>query len=446
MTDKFDGTVFRRGDAGYEEARRGHMWNARVPPRYPDVVVQAGSENDVVLAVRMARREGLRIAMRSGGHSWAANFLREGGMLLDMGRLQEWSINIRARTAWVRPGVIGTDLNRALRAHGLFFPTGHCMSVGLGGFLLQGGFGWNSRLWGPACASVTGIDVVTADGELVHADATQHSDLYWAARGAGPGFFGAVTRFHLALRPRPKVMMNSVYHYPIEVMDEVYTWAAAIRPQLPRIMEPLVFMRRDLFGHSGPGLLVMGPTMADTREEAVAALALLETCPVLDRAISREVNLDTELDELLSGGAQMLYWKEHRYAADNLWTNASARELLPAMHRIAETLPGVPSHMMWILWGPEQELPDMAFSMQGDIYVAVYSVWDDPAEDRKHQAWVTDRMHDLEPMGKGIQLADENLAARPFRFMSEENLARLESLRAKHDPERRFHSYMEPAA
>ena len=241
-------------------------------------------------------------------------------------------------------------------------------------------------------------------------------------------------------------MMNSVYHYPIEVMDEVYTWAAAIRPQLPRIMEPLVFMRRDLFGHSGPGLLVMGPTMADTREEAVAALALLETCPVLDRAISREVNLETELEELLSGGEQMLYWKEHRYAADNLWTNASARELLPAMHRIAETLPGVPSHMMWILWGPEQELPDMAFSMQGDIYVAVYSVWDDPAEDRKHQAWVTDRMHDLEPLGKGIQLADENLAARPFRFMSEENLARLESLRAKHDPERRFHSYMEPAA
>jgi FAD/FMN-containing dehydrogenase len=442
MTEKWDGSVFRKGEAGYEDARRGHMWNARVPARYPDVVVQAGSEKDVVTAVRMAKREGLRIAMRSGGHSWSANFLRDGGMLLDLGRLQEWSIHIPAKTAWVRPGVIGTDLNRALKAHGLFFPTGHCMSVGLGGFLLQGGFGWNSRLWGPACASVTGIDVVTAEGELVYADASQNSDLYWAARGAGPGFFGAVTRFHLALKPRPRFMMNSTYLYPISVMDEVYTWATEIRPRLPRIMEPLVFMRRDLFDHPGPGLLVAGPTMADSREEALAALALLETCPVLDRALKREVNIDTELDELLTGGEEALYWKNHRYAADNIWTDAGANELLPAMHRIADTLPGVPSHMMWILWGPEQALPDMAFSMQGDIYIAVYSVWDKPAEDAEHQAWVTDNMRALEPLAKGIQLADENLAARPFRFMSEANLRRLESLRAKHDPNGLFHSYM----
>ena len=442
MADKFDGAVLTKGDAGYEEARRGHMWNARVPARYPDFVVQAGSEQDVVNAVRMAKREGWRIAIRSGGHSWSANFLRDGGMLLDLGRMQEWSINIPAMTAWVRPGVIGSDLNRALMPHGLFFPTGHCMSVGLGGFLLQGGFGWNSRLWGPACASVAAIDVVTAEGDLVRADATQNTELYWAARGAGPGFFGAVTRFHLALRPRPKVMMNSIYHYPISVMDEVYTWAAAIRPRLPRIMEPLVFMRRDLFDHPGPGLLVMGPTMADTREEAIAALALLDSCPVLDQAIKRDVNIETELDELLAGGEETLYWKQHRYAADNLWINAQATELLPAMHRIAETLPGVPSHMMWILWGPEQELPDMAFSMQGDIYIAVYSVWNDPDQDVQHQAWVTDNMRALEPLGKGIQLADENLAARPFRFMSEANLKRLEALRAKHDPSGLFHTYM----
>lgn len=444
MTDKFDGAIFRKGDAGYEEARRGHMWNARVPARYPDVVVLAGSEQDVVSAVRMARDEGLRIAIRSGGHSWAANFLRDGGMLLDLSRLQEWSINIPAKTAWVRPGVIGADLNRALKAHGLFFPTGHCTSVGLGGFLLQGGFGWNSRLWGPACASVTAIDVVTAEGELLHADATQHSELFWAARGAGPGFFGAVTRFHLTLKPRPKIMMNSTYLYPISVMDEVYTWAAKIRPQLPRIMEPLIFMRRDLFNHPGPGLLVMGPTMADSREEALAALELLETCPVLDRALKREVNAETELDELLAGGEAALYWKNQRYAADNIWTNASATELLPAMHRISETLPAVPSHMMWILWGPELALPDMAFSMQGDIYIAVYSVWNNPSEDAQQQAWVTDHMQALEPLAKGIQLADENLGARPFRFMSEANLKRLEALRARHDPNGLFHSYMAP--
>ncbi len=442
MSDTFDGAVFRRGDPGYEEARRGQMWNACVPARFAQVVVHAGSERDAVNAVRLAKHEGLRIAIRSGGHSWAANFLRDGGMLLDLSRLQEWSINIHARTAWVRPGVIGSDLNRALKAHGLFFPTGHCMSVGLGGFLLQGGFGWNSRLWGPACASVTAVDVVTADGELLHANATQNSEIYWAARGSGPGFFGAVTRFHLALRPRPKVMMNSTYLYPVELLEEVFGWAAAIRPRLPRNMEPLLFLRRDLFGHAGPGILVMGPTMADSREEALAALALLETCPVLDRALRREVNVETEIEEMIAGGEEMLYWPNRRYAADNMWTNASARELLPEMHRIASTLPGAPSHMMWILWGPALDLPDMAFSMQSDIYVALYSVWESQAQDAVHQTWVRDHMKVLEPLASGIQLADENLAARPFRFMSEENLKRLDRLRAKYDPQGLFHSYM----
>ena len=442
MTETFDGALLRRGDVGYEEARRGQMWNTRIPERYPQVVVQAGSERDVVNAVRLAKHEGLRIAVRSGGHSWAANFLRDGSLLLDLARLQEWSINIHARTAWVRPGVLGSDLNRALKSHGLFFPTGHCRSVGLGGFLLQGGFGWNSRLWGPACASVTAVDVVTAEGELVRADATQNSEIYWAARGAGPGFFGAVTRFHLALKPRPRFVMNSSYLYPIAVMDDVITWAAEIRSRLPRNMEPLVFLRRDLLGHPGPGLLVMGPTMADSREEALAALALLETCPVLDRALRREVNVDTEIDEMLAGGEEMFYWANRRYAADNMWTNASAQDLLQGMHRIAATLPGVPSHMMWILWGPALELPDMAFSMQGDIYIALYSVWESEAQDAIHQAWVRDHMKALEPLASGIQLADENLAARPFRFMSEENLKRLDKLRAKYDPQGLFHSYM----
>ena len=442
MTETFDGALLRSGDAGYEEARRGQMWNARIPERYPQVVVQAGSERDVINAVRLAKHEGLRIAVRSGGHSWAANFLRDGSLLLDLARLQEWSINIHAMTAWVRPGVLGSDLNRALKSHGLFFPTGHCRSVGLGGYLLQGGFGWNSRQWGPACASVTAVDVVTADGELLRANATQNSEIYWAARGAGPGFFGAVTRFHLALRPRPKVMMNSSYLYPISAIDEVFTWAAVIRPRLPRNMEPLLFLRRDLFGHPGPGLLVMGPTMADSREEALAALALLETCPVLDLALEREANIETEIDEMLAGGEETFYWQNRRYAADNMWTNAPARELLPAMSSIAQTLPGVPSHMMWILWGPELELPDMAFSMQGDTYIALYSVWKDAAQDAEHQAWVRDHMKELEPLARGIQLADENLAERPFKFMSDDNLKRLEALREKYDPQGLFHSYM----
>ena len=100
-------------------------------------------------------------------------------------------------TASVGPGCAGNELVATLAEQELFFPAGHCVGVAVGGYLLQGGFGWNGRVHGPACSSVEAIDVVTADGELIRADAGQNADLLWAARGSGPGFFGVVTRFHL---------------------------------------------------------------------------------------------------------------------------------------------------------------------------------------------------------------------------------------------------------
>jgi len=171
MPGENEGAVLWRGDDGYEAARRAAVWNGRKPNRFPEVIVRPRTDDEVIAAVRLARTRGLKIGVRSGGHSWAASFLRDGGMLIDLSRMTAFSVDAAARTAAIQPGLKGTDLNRALRKHGLFFPSGHCTSVGLGGFLLQGGFGWNSRQWGPACVSVRAIDVVTADGERVHADA-----------------------------------------------------------------------------------------------------------------------------------------------------------------------------------------------------------------------------------------------------------------------------------
>jgi FAD/FMN-containing dehydrogenase len=442
VADHFDGPVLWRSDAGYEQARRAAVWNGRKPDRFPDVIVQAQGEADVIAAVKLARQRGFKIGIRSGGHSWAAAFLRDGGMLLDLSRMNAFAVDAAARTASIQPGLKGTDLNRALKKDGLFFPSGHCMSVGLGGFLLQGGFGWNSRLWGPACCHILGMDIVTADGELLHANEKENAELFWAARGSGPGFFGVVTRFDLALQPRPRAMMKSDYLYPIAVLDEVLRWIRGMQPSLPLNMEPLVFVRRDMFGHRGPAALVTAPVMADSQEEGRATLALLETCPVLNQAAMREVNIVTELDGLLQGGEDLLYPQGAHYAADNMWTSASADALLPGMRRIAETLPPAPSHMMWMLWGPTQPRPDMSFSMESDLYIALYGISFDAAGEAASQAWVTERMRELEPLSDGIQLADENLAARPFRFMDEARLSRVEAVRTRHDKDRRFHTYM----
>jgi FAD/FMN-containing dehydrogenase len=442
-TSDFDGRVLRRGDHDYETARRATVWNARIPPRFPDIVVQAASEDDVVRAVCLARAEELKVGVRSGGHSWAGNHVRDGGLLLDVSRLQAADDVAGEMRASVQPGCKGNELVASLGEQDRFFPVGHCPGVALGGYLLQGGYGWNGRVHGPACMSVEAFDVVTADGELVRADAEQNADLFWAARGSGPGFFGAVTRFHLRLYPRPEVIANAVYLYPIDVLDEVLRWAHEIGPRVPRTMELMLVIHRDEAGELE--IAVTGPVLVDDEAQAREALALLETCPVLDRAKLALPYVPATLADLYAG-VHAAYPDDHRYGVDNMWTHAGIEELLPGIRRIAETMPGAPSHMLWMNWGPgatpAPARADMAYSVEDDTYIAVYGVWQDAAEDDANVAWATERMREMEPLATGIQLADENLARRPARFVTDAHMARLDEIRASYDPDGLFHPWM----
>lgn len=439
MDGDLDGRAFRRGEPGYEEARCAAVWNAYTPSRYPDVIVQAASERDLVRAVRQAGIDGMGVGVRSGGHSWAGNHLRDGGMLLDVSRLDEMNLDGEAMTASVGPGCRGHDLLAALAERDLFFPAGHCPGVGLGGYLLQGGFGWNGRVHGPACMSVEAIDVVTADGELVRADTESHPDLFWAARGSGPGFFGAVSRFHLRLYPKPRHVANAVYLYPLDCLEEVFRWLAEIGPRVAREVELMAIVHRDPEGELE--IAVTGPALVESAEEAAEALAMLETCPVRDRAKAVAPNVAVELADLYAA-VHGSYPDGHRYAVDNMWTHAPVEELLPGLRRIAETMPGAPSHMLWMNWGPSPPRPEMAYSVEDDTYIALYAVWEDPVEDERNVAWATERMREMERFASGIQLADENLGRRPARFVSEEKLARLDAVREEYDPQGLFHSWM----
>lgn len=433
--------LLRRGEEGYERARRAAVWNARTPERHPDAIAIARSEQDVLDSVGLARAEGWTIGVRSGGHSWAGNHVRDGGMLLDLSRLREVEIDAAAMRGSVQPGCPGNELVKLLGERDLFFPAGHCEGVAIGGYLLQGGYGWNGRVHGPACMSVEAIDVVTAEGELVRASADEHPDLLWAARGAGPGFFGVVTRFHLRLQPRPKVVANGLALYPIEQLEAVFEWAQEVAPRVPRNMELMLIVHRTEEGELE--IAVTGPVLAEEEAEARAALSLLETCPAGAKLI--EPYIEVTLEDLYAG-VHAAYPDEHRYAADNMWTHAPAKRLLPGLRRIAETMPPAPSHMLWMNWGPGSApapaRPEMAYSVEDDTYIALYGVWRDPAEDEANVAWATERMREMEDLATGIQLADENLGLRPARFLSEAHMSRLDDLRSIYDPEGRFHPWM----
>lgn len=397
------GRHFFRGSDGYEAARRGTVWHRRVPDRYPEVIVQAVSADDIVSAIRYATVNGHKVSVVSGGHSFAASHLRDGAVLLDVSRIDHASIDADKGRAVVGPGKGGSVLMAELEAQGLFFPGGHCRGVCLGGYLLQGGYGWNSRIYGPACESVIGLDVITADGAQIHCDADNHADLYWAARGAGPGFFGVVT-------------------------SRVELQALASRG------EPSM-------GIDVPVISLASPAFADSPEEAEQALALFGTCPVVEQALVKVPYMPTDLPAWYDV-AMTHYLSDHHYAVDNMWTSASAEDLLPGIRSILDTLPPHPAHFLWLNWGPCPPRQDMAYSIEADIYLALYGSWKDPADEAKYADWARSHMAAMSHLAVGIQLADENLGARPARFASDAAMAKLDRVRAEYDPDGLFNSWM----
>lgn len=432
-----------RGAEGYEDARRATVWNGLLPERFPDVIVQAHDADDVVDAIGYARANGHRIGIRSGGHSWAANHLRDGGLLLDVSRLDHCTVDAEHMTADVGPGKVADVFAAELDSQGLFFPTGHCEGIRLGGYLLQGGYGWNSKVLGPACENVLGLEVVTAEGEQIYCDPENHSDLYWAARGAGPGFFGVVISFKVRIHPRPAVLGTCLYMYPIELADEVFTWGRNIAPAIDDRVELQILTTTAVpaAGIDRPVITIASPVFAESEDEAVQALAVLGTCPVLDRAM---VNLPYAPTNLASWYTAVMtnYPKGHRYIADNMWTRASAEELLPGIRKIIETMPPHPSHFILTGWNASPDRPDMAFSMEDEIYMALYTVWEDRADDERYRDWAASHMAAMSHLATGSALADENLGRRPAKFVTDANMARLDKVRSAYDPDGRFHSWM----
>jgi FAD/FMN-containing dehydrogenase len=438
-----------RGEHGYEQARVGRVFNARRPDRYPAAILTARNDADVVAGVRLAVQRGWSVSVRSGGHSWAAWSLRDEALLIDLGSMRDLAYDERTGIATARPALRGgLDLAPFLAERARAFPGGHCASVGLGGYLLQGGQGWNGRSRGWACESVTTVEVVTADGELVRADAEQNTDLYWAARGAGPGFPGVVTRFHLQTYAQPAVMWHDTWTLRLEDGEELLHWLHGILGSLDRRVEPVVAATRlpDVPLHPGrahPGgtvLLLHTTVMADSDREARALLAVFGDGPLAGRELGHASGPTTVAEENLAQTAQNP--PGFRYAVDCTWTDAPAEVLAPKLLDLWGSLDTPHSFSIWYGWAPDGERPDMAFSVEGNVYLATYLIYADQADDERYRAEVHGRTAGIaHEAGCGAYLGDTDITRRPDRVLSEANLARLEAIRAQRDPDHRFASH-----
>lgn len=134
------GKIIRRQDKNYELWRQSMVWHQSKPNRYPDMIIQVQSEQDVIAAVKYAAQNKLRVAIRSGGHNSNGPSLRNGGALIDVSAMSDIQIDESRQIASIQPGVRSLQLVTEAREKGLSFPVPHCPSVGLSGFVMGGGY------------------------------------------------------------------------------------------------------------------------------------------------------------------------------------------------------------------------------------------------------------------------------------------------------------------
>ena len=192
------GQVLTASDSDFEKVALD-VWNKYgTNMRRPQLIVRVANEQDVVEAVKYAKANKLKVTVRGGGHNWCNPSMRNGGMMIDLTNLnQVISIDAKAHKAVVQPIISNREIQARLNAQDLSYPSGHCPPVKLSGYLLGGGMSWNQGVWGTGIGSVEAVELVTPNGDIITADKDQNTNYYWAARGAGPGFFGVAIRYHL---------------------------------------------------------------------------------------------------------------------------------------------------------------------------------------------------------------------------------------------------------
>src|SRR5229473_2834847 len=199
----FKGDLLRPGESGYEDART--IWNGMVA-RAPGLIARCADVSDVQRAVRAASEIGILTAVRCGGHSLAGFSTCDGGMVIDLSRMRQVTVDPEARRARIAGGCLLGSVDAATQKAGLVFPSGVVSHTGASGLILGGGTGWLTRRFGLSCDNVEGFTLVTADSSVVRTDSKENPDLFWALRGGG-GNFGVVTEFELKLHPLTSVVL-----------------------------------------------------------------------------------------------------------------------------------------------------------------------------------------------------------------------------------------------
>jgi FAD/FMN-containing dehydrogenase len=435
------GQVLLPGDASFDEARS--IWNAMIDRR-PAIILRCAGVADVRRGVAFARDNGLPLAIRGGGHNIGGSALCNDGVVLDLSQMKSVRIDPAARRAYVEPGATLRDFDHEAQAFGLATPLGINSTTGVAGLTLGGGFGWLSRRYGMTVDNLVSADVVTADGELVHASADSHEDLFWAIRGGG-GNFGVITRFEFALHPVGPLVYGGLVVLPIDQARDAllkYRAANAGMPQelsvwaVLRLAPPLPFLPPEVHGKP---VIVFAMCYTGDVESGPAAVEFVRAfgTPLGEHLGPMPfVMWQQAFDPLLTPGARN-YWKSH-----NL--DEIPDGLIDALLAAIDNLPSPQCEIFFGQIGEQtQRVPveATAYSSRDTLYAMnVHGRWDDASEDERCVSWARAFFDAAAPFALGSVYVN---------FMTEEeggrvadaygpNYERLVGVKNRYDPRNLF--------
>ena len=441
LASSLRGQLLRSGETGYEEARQ--IWNAMIDRR-PALIARCAGVADVMRSLEFARRHGLLVAVRGGGHNIAGNAVCDGGLMIDLSTMRSVRVNPETQRAYVEPGATLGDFVHEAQAFGLATPLGINSTTGVAGLTLGGGFGWLSRKYGMSIDNLISADVLTADGKLLHASTEHNPDLFWAIRGGG-GNFGIVIGFEFQLHPVGPEVLSGLIVYPFEEAKSVLTQYRQFVETMPdelnvwvvlRQAPPLPFLPPQVHGKEVVVFAVCYAGDLDAGRRAIEPLRGFGKAHGEHTGPMPYAAWQQAFDPLLTPGARN-YWKSHNFT--QLSDGA-----IDSVIQYAGRLPSAQCEIFIGLIGGQASrvAPDaMAYSHRDTKFVLnVHGRWERPEEDQKGISWAREFFTAASPYATGGVYVN---------FMTQEetdrigaaygaNYARMAELKNKFDPHNLF--------
>jgi FAD/FMN-containing dehydrogenase len=433
----FTGDVITPDAAGYDDARR--VWNAMFDRR-PALIVRPTSVADVQAAVRFGRERDLEIAIRGGGHSALGHSTTDGGIVIDLGRMNEVSVDPARRVARTGGGALLGQLDVAAQEHGLVCPVGVVGHTGVAGLTLGGGIGRLQRRFGLTIDSLRAVELVTADGRIVRATAQDEPELFWGLRGAGANF-GIATSLELELHPFSGMLHRGVHIHAASDIHELWAtfreFAAGAPDTIGAIFtvalaEPAADYPDSVAGRP---IVITGYNHCGTGEAVE-----LDTAPLLKGPKPVKVMPTIEPYLTVQRSSDLsLAWGSRTFILGGNIADCSP-SVLDAFVAHVEHVPGESSISITTLGGAIGRVPDDAMAYSGrtsPFDVAPDTSWSDPALDEANAEWTRQAMAIVEPdllPGRYInELSDAGPEVTRASY-GDEKLERLRALKRAWDP------------